>query len=313
MDKYQKKVSIVISIYKPNLQYLEKQLLSINSQTYKNIEVIVWDDYENSDFTSETIGKYITKFPYKYIKCQKNLGYIKAFEKLTTIAEGDYISYCDQDDIWEKDKILKSVETLINENAVLVTSDYSIIDGEDKLIHRSAREYSPAKHNLWHTGDDITKFAMFRCYAVGFTIVIDSTVAKKLVPFPTEIIHDKWLALGASALGKVAMIDEPLARYRRHGKNESGTLSGIYCKKDYYEKRVYSSFKAVEIFINKFPECKDKKEIMEFAIARKNKKIFKIWKYRRLANTEAKFEILLCFVPNFIFKLLLNRMKRITT
>jgi glycosyltransferase involved in cell wall biosynthesis len=34
-----------------------------------------------------------------------NLGYTKAFEKLISFSTGDYIAFCDQDDIWHEDKI----------------------------------------------------------------------------------------------------------------------------------------------------------------------------------------------------------------
>ena len=43
-----KKVNILMSIYKPNLNFLIKQLQSLNNQTYQNIEVLINDDCPDS-------------------------------------------------------------------------------------------------------------------------------------------------------------------------------------------------------------------------------------------------------------------------
>ncbi|MGC8766187.1 MAG: hypothetical protein ACP5QP_00590 [Brevinematia bacterium] len=43
------------------------------------------------------------------------------------------------------------------------------------------------------------------------------------LPFPPNaIMHDNWLSLVVSALGKIEYIDIPTALYRQHGKNVSG-------------------------------------------------------------------------------------------
>lgn len=132
--------------------------------------------------------------------------------------------------------------------------------------------------------------------------MIKSNIAKKCIPFPIETGHDKWLGICASAVGKVAYIDKPLAYYRRHPNNVTGTFSGVNSKKQYYEQRSDCAFALANKFINKFPSFKDNQEIISFAEARYKKNIFKIFKYRKLAPRIAWFEIFLKFTPDFIFK-----------
>ncbi len=37
-------VSILLAVYKPNTQWLIDQLISLNNQTYNNIELLAYDD-----------------------------------------------------------------------------------------------------------------------------------------------------------------------------------------------------------------------------------------------------------------------------
>ena len=50
---------------------------------------------------------------------------------------------------------------------------------------------------------------------------------KELVPdAPASfVMHDWWLALCASAFGRIAFLREPLIRYRQHGENSVGAYN----------------------------------------------------------------------------------------
>lgn len=306
--KKEELVSIVMSIYNPKTEYIIKQLDSINEQDYANIEVIIWDDNPKSDFDESILRMHIKKYPYRYEKAMDNLGYAKAFEKLTTLAKGKYIAFCDQDDIWLKSKVSKMVDELKKDNVVLVTSDRSLIDEHDKVFVKSVRRESGTIGDKWNTGDDILEISVFTTCAIGMNTMMKTDVAKSLLPIPEETAHDKWFTAGACAKGKVVFLDEILALYRRHGENVSGTLVGINSKRDYYEQRVKPQEKFSKEFLNRFP-CIDedkKKIIKDFTDARVNKKRFKIFRYRMLAPDIAKFEIVISWMPNFLFKWLVK-------
>lgn len=309
-----KKVNILISIYNPNEEFLIKQLQSLDGQDYDNIEILIWDDNPCSAFDTGILERYIQNHSYSYKKGNKNLGYAKAFEKLTYMADGEYVAYCDQDDIWMKNKISVCVNALESENAVLVTSDRAVIDENDNILIASDKKESPNICNGWKSGEDITAIAVFNTCAIGMNIVMNAAVAKSLMPLPDKTAHDKWLTAGASVKGKVLSLEDTLVQYRRHGKNVSGVLNGITCKEDYYTQRVeYSDYLAKE-FLKRFPEISEQnqKVINGFCYARVNKKILKLYKYRWLSPQIVKFEMLLPFVPNVCFKTILAMIKRRT-
>lgn len=298
-------VSVVMSIYNPKIEYIIKQLDSINEQDYSYIEVIVWDDNPQSDFEESVLQTHINKYPYRYEKAKENLGYAKAFEKLTTLAQGEYIAFCDQDDIWLKYKVSKMVNELKKEDTVLVTSDRALIDEQDNIFVKSVRYESGTIGDKWSTGDDILEISAFTTCAIGMNTMMKTNIAKSLLPIPELIAHDKWFAAGACVKGKVVFIDEVLALYRRHGKNVSGTLVGIHSKKDYYEQRVNIQEIFSKAFLKRFPSIAEEKKkiIWEFTEARVNRQTLKIFKYRKLDPDIAKFEIVMSLIPNCFFNL----------
>ena len=187
------KVSILLSIYRPKEEFLKKQLLSLNAQTYDNLELVVWNDCPEVGVDEKLFSSCITAFPYKIYDEHINLGYAKAFEKLVTLANGEYICFCDQDDIWEKEKIEECISALKSENGTVAVCDKSIIDENDVLQVESVRKKSSWKCDTWFTGDDITGRAIFMCYSAGMAIHAQKSEVEELIPFVKTAAHDRWL------------------------------------------------------------------------------------------------------------------------
>lgn len=306
-------VDIILSIYNPNLEYLKKQLISLNNQDYGNIKIYIYDDCLSNPCHLDFFSKYLTKVNYEYIQNRgEHLGYIKAFELLTKYTTGKYVAFCDQDDIWFPNKISCSVATLKKDGSLLVASERQIIDGKDNIIKKYAREGTNKNYDNWHSFDDIMKYTSIICYAVGMSIVCDGEFLRSILPFSENTGHDKWALICASAEGAVSFIEEPLVQYRRHGKNVSGVLTGIESKEDYYKERVLPSILLLDDIKKKYPDHKDIKEIECFVNARKNHNFFDLLKYRYLAPDVAKFDMVLCFIPNSAFKWLVKLARKIS-
>lgn len=306
----EKKVDIVLSIYNPNIDFLKKQLISLNNQDYKNIELYIYDDCIDNKCDICIFSQYITNFPYNIIPSEKeNLGYVKAFEKLVSKTDGDYIAFCDQDDIWFKNKISKSVEILNKERTLLVASEKQIIDENDIVVKELSRENSNKNYDNWHSYDDIFKYTSIYCFAVGMCIVARGDFLRSIIPFPLETGHDKWALICASAEGNVSFIEEPLVQYRRHGKNVTSTLAGVSTRQDYLNERTIPNYELALYIQKKYPNHKDINEVLSFAKARKEHNTFDLIKYRYLAPDIAKFEIVLSIIPDFLFPLFVKFVK----
>jgi glycosyltransferase involved in cell wall biosynthesis len=237
------KISILMAVYNPNEDFFIAQLKSLNEQDYKNLELHVLDDYssvESIQTTKRLLSQYITNFTYTFKSNPVNMGSNRTFEELTKYATGDYIAYCDQDDIWEKNKLTCLLEKLKQENAVIAYSDLSIIDEKGNKVSDSFKDVSKRlEHNH---GENLFEFFMRRNSITGCTMLIKRETAVDALPFPdSEIyVHDHWLALFGSYKGKISYSEKPLVRYRIHSNNQIGAkvLVGIDSKKDYLEKRI---------------------------------------------------------------------------
>ncbi len=304
------KVAILLSVYHPDEVYLEKQLRSLNEQTYPNLELLIWNDLPGEPVNRGLVEKCITSFPVRYCDNGRNNGYCKAFENLVSICDAEYLAFCDQDDIWLPDKLSECVAAIKKEGALAAVCDRAIIDKNDRITCESNHHHSRRKYDNWETGEDITTQEAFMCYGPGLCIVAQTSAAKSCIPFCSETGHDKWLLLCFSAMGKIAFVDKPLVQYRRYGKNVSGILRGVRTKKEYYEKRVFGESEAiVNAFSEKFPEDSHIPDMIETQKARKAKKLLPILRNRKSIPDLYLYEAGLIFCPAFIFDYIVRWIK----
>ena len=126
-------VSAVITTYGRKFEEIERSILSVLSQTYKNIEIVLVDDnFPETNFRT-SIENGIIKYPtVKYVQHEKNKGAQKARNTGIENSRGDYIAFLDDDDEWLPRKIEKQME-LINPSIGLVYCRGYYIDEEEGI------------------------------------------------------------------------------------------------------------------------------------------------------------------------------------
>lgn len=320
-----KKVDIVLATYKPDFNYFEKLLNSLNAQSYPMLNLIVRDDSEDDvefEKIKSLINEKITAFNHKIFKNEKNIGSNKTFEKLTKDAIADYIAYCDQDDIWGIDKIEKLIANIEQEDAILTYSDLSVIDENDVLIAKSFKDMNKRLKHL--EGDNLFYYFLRRNSITGCTMLVKSEIAKKAIPFCSDYyVHDHWLALFASSVGRISYVSEPLIKYRIHGGNQIGAsmLSGIDDKEDYYKKKLLVEKAKFNYLLDNY-KFNDK--------CRRSIRLVLIWTEERIRFFEKKnistsismlkklkddyqlilLEIAINYLPNKLSRKIINKVKK---
>lgn len=277
MATKQATVSILLATYKPNMTYFEKLLISLNEQTYPNLTLIVRDDSDDEFWfkrISNLITTTITEFEFTITRNLQNMGSNRTFEQLTLESDSRYCCYCDQDDIWEKEKIEQLVEKLEEEQAVLVYSDLSIIDQDD---NQTAASFTDINKRVVHRyGEGLFPILLRRNSVTGCTMLMRTDIAKAAVPFAHEFyVHDHWLTLYASTQGKIAYEKQALVRYRIHDGNQIGAtlLSGITSRKEYVDNRIQTEKRKYEYLLTRFSTAEQSSEInlqLEWTKARLN-------------------------------------------
>ncbi len=207
------KISVALAAYKGQ-QYITEQLESILPQLGENDEIIVSDDYPQG-LTREAVMNIANRDKrVKYIEGEGK-GVVRNFENALKACMGDVIFLCDQDDVWQPDKVSSVMAEIIN-GADLVLHDAAVTDAHLNItepsffaVHGSNADF---KHNL------------IRNSFVGCCMAFTRRVMTDTLPFPEGLpMHDWWIALAAIKTGyKTVLLNKPLILWRRHGDNVTG-------------------------------------------------------------------------------------------
>lgn len=201
-------ISVPILTYNGE-KYLREQLDSIYSQTYKNIEVLAFDDC-SKDGTTAILQEYHLSHGLTYFINEKNLGFQKNAAQSLLSCTGDYIAPADQDDIWKIDKLEKLV-TNIGDNVLIYSDSIPIDEHGNKLANNFVQQV----RNLVD-GSNNKNFFFENCIS-AHAMLFKRELLTYALPIPDEMFyHDWWIAFVASTYGSIKLIDEPLVYYRRH-------------------------------------------------------------------------------------------------
>ena len=176
------KISIIIPVYNGE-KTIEKSLLSIYNQNFKEIETIIIDDFSN-DKSVEIINKLMKKFPsISLYQNQINKGLL--YSKLTGIlkAKGKYILFLYQNDFFTKKDAFSILYEEVEKNNLDILGFSSLLN-EGKYIH-----HFNEIENISQIMYNITTEGVRRTGDVIFNYFIKNDILKKIL----EQINEKYL------------------------------------------------------------------------------------------------------------------------
>ena len=210
-----KKVLVLMATYNGE-RYLQQQLDSLYRQKGVKISVLVRDD-GSIDETLEILRQNAEDHDIR-VYSGKHLNVARGYLDLMKKAEkydSDYYAFCDQDDVWDDDKLLQAVNSL---NGIDVSALYycgqRLVDSNLKLID----DHSLNETRSLHTRFVLSDFA-------GCTGVFNRKLLEEVNKYnPSYILmHDTWILKVCLAIGGKVIIDpKPHMSYRQHGGNTVG-------------------------------------------------------------------------------------------
>ena len=146
-------------------------------------------------------------------------------------------------------------------------------------------------------------------------MLVQVKAAKAAVPFCPHMVHDHYLALWCAAHGEIRSLARPLIRYRIHGGNQTGILSGVTDKTSYGNIRITSLLLRLHWLRQNFPCDKVLLNKIETRLlwteARQQnwehhggKRV--LWRYRDFSLLPSVFELLAAELPEPLFRLFLD-------
>ena len=220
-------IDILLSTYN-GAAYLAEQLDSLFAQTCPDWRLVVRDD-GSTDTTQKILGRYLALHPGRIVILPQDgnrLGASASFAILLEHSESPYTMFCDQDDVWLPDKVeitfaaMRDLERAHGgQTPLLVDTDLKVVDERLSVLEES----------FWHFErihpQRLTKLSrvLMQNFVTGCTAMINRPLAGLAQPVPAEaLMYDGWLALVATAFGKIAALPTPTVLYRQHGGNVTG-------------------------------------------------------------------------------------------
>lgn len=182
-----KLVSIIVATYKREAD-LKNALESLATQSYENIEIVLVDDNGNEEWNAKVadiVDKFVFDHPnisLNYIVNKSNQGSAKTRNIGIEAANGEYVTFLDDDDIYLPEKVKNQVEFMICGNYDYSITDLVLYNESDKEIDRRVRTYikdtSLSSLRIYHlkhhmTGTDTMMFKKEYLTKIGGFASID--------------------------------------------------------------------------------------------------------------------------------------------
>ncbi|MBE6702193.1 MAG: glycosyltransferase [Ruminococcaceae bacterium] len=216
-----KKVLVMMSTYNGQF-YLKQQLDSLISQEGVDLTIYIRDD-GSGDNTKDIIKEYATLYPCIQYEFGENLGYAKSFWRIFEIQEAyDYYAFCDQDDVWKSDKLIRAITKLEeiekhDQIPALYASDAVSVDNDMQVL--SEKTFNPPGVLSFYRSLQISTVPgctfVFNRYAFELASLYKGFMES----------HDWALYNIVSSFGKIVLDDESRILYRIHGNNTIGKTS----------------------------------------------------------------------------------------
>lgn len=234
-------VSIVIPTYKRD-KYLFECIDSILNQNYKNIEIIVVDDYVESKLQKEFNKRYGFYKNIKYAKNKINSKAGKTRQNGYRMAKGKYIIFCDDDDFYVDDEfVFKAVKIMEYDSSINLVgfNNFVFRQYNNSIEYKSISYFGKCNSLDYITSFQVNYFKPFPSCAVFRKSVLDDRDFYNM-----EMMNDSSIFLNAMLNGNMYIMRESVMFYRIHSANITNSLDSKFIIDNLLEKeKVYLDLK----------------------------------------------------------------------
>ena len=201
-------------------KYIKEQIDSLLRQKGVKLNLIIRDDGSMDD-TLRILSEYELAHPNIIVIREINCGAEESFNRLCRYAlkttSSDYYAFCDQDDVWDEDKLEIAVSKLENFDASkpnLYFSNLKMVDNELHFIRNFFKDVE--------VFTDKDK-ALVQIFTYGCTCVFNHKALEAYCGIDkNKVLHDNWIYALCVYFGNVIYDPTGHILYRQHGNNLSG-------------------------------------------------------------------------------------------
>lgn len=213
-------------------RFIKEQLESIIRQTVLPSEIIISDD-GSTDKTEDIVQSLFKMWEHLpihllYIRNDGEHGVCGNFQNALVHANGDYVFFCDQDDIWLENKIESVLKVFKSHNEKVVIHDAVVLkenkDATFTITDAHLLKKLPYDDDGVYklNGPDYAGYAFFRIYIQGMCISAERNWLLSILPFSKGYNHDTWVLYCAFLDNTIVSLHKTLTLYRIHKNNTCG-------------------------------------------------------------------------------------------
>ena len=231
-------VSIITPTYNSE-RFIAETIVSVQAQTYQDWEMIIVDDC-STDKTAEIVASFQEKDSrIKYFYNSTNKGSALSRNLALQKAKGKWIAFLDSDDIWHPEKLEKQIEFMTKNNYHFSYTNYCEIDENSK------------ETGILITGPKVItdKLMIAYCWPGCLTVMYDAEKIGIIQTVDIKINEEYALWIKIAKNLNCYLLDENLAKYRRHNKSLTSQSYFKLIKWHYLMFRKSENRNAVSSFI----------------------------------------------------------------
>ena len=221
------KVQILLAAFNGET-YLPAQLDSLSAQTFSDFQVLYQDD-GSSDRTVRLLADRSRLDP-RFVPGThqgEHLGAAGNFLSLIRQSDADYILLCDQDDVWEPEKVSVLLSACMDAEKDIPSGMPLLVHSDAYLIDQNGNRIAPSFFRLqgWDPGAVTLNRLLVQNNSTGCLMLLNRPLADLVSRFgdPDKMfMHDWFIALTAASFGRIRFVSRQMTGYRQHQDNEIG-------------------------------------------------------------------------------------------
>jgi len=224
-------VSIILATFNGE-KYIGELLESLRRQTLPPTELIVSDD-GSSDNTVHIVKAFAARcnFPVG-LRRVNGLGSSENFLSAAKYCSGEWVVFCDQDDVWCDDRLrLAIAEAQQNSNITAVFQSCALCNAD--LMPMSPSPFPGTHAAKAYRSNTISLPHVWPGFLQVLSRLVVNVAASTRRPRQLHyaqgarlIAHDRWTFILASMLGDVVVQNDIVAKFRRHSDAQTGFYDG---------------------------------------------------------------------------------------
>ena len=216
-------ISVIIPVYRGE-RYIRDTIASVARQTWKDWEIIAVNDGSPDDSEKVLAGCQQVLGERLRVITVTNGGVSRARNRGVAQAQGEYIAFLDQDDLWDPHKLERQIDLFArNPSLGVVYSNLSLIDGNGAMIEKKALRLGQK-----HRGAIFPHLLFYNFIPIS-SVVMRAELFRTIGGFDPayKLSEDLDLLLRLSRAAGIDYVDEPLLLYRVHAGNLSRNVDCI--------------------------------------------------------------------------------------